>query len=282
MRYPYDRYMKALLLKGYSVTTISDRLRAFKLTPPTEAEMDKLRDSLLVNLPEESLEYARPGVKYDFEKFLQLAGDSLKSLDIDEMIDVMRGNKIPHWNEALLIMTDMDARILVECMYVYGKEDKEILKAVKDRYRARVSLEGLQLFYKYFWDLEGMSQLEIYNYIGSCTHRRHRSLLVSSYRQREKETSWKLSGQNTLTLEDILTTVMNESFEKFKTSVAGEDTESMNKTLQWANMAMRAAEKLEDITGKATPAVAADLELRLAKIKQTDIPEMSKLKEDII
>ena len=75
---------------------------------------------------------------------------------------------------------------------------------------------------------------------------------------------------------------MNESFEKFKTSVAGEDTESMNKTLQWANMAMRAAEKLEDITGKATPAVAADLELRLAKIKQTDIPEMSKLEEDII
>ena len=85
MRYPYDRYMKALLLRGSSVTTISDRLRAFKLTPPTEAEMDKLRDSLLVNLPEESLEYARPGVKYDFEKFLTGACSelSLAVLNID-------------------------------------------------------------------------------------------------------------------------------------------------------------------------------------------------------
>ena len=282
MRYPYDRYIKSLLLKGYSVATIGDRLRAFKLTPPSEAEMDKIRDSILVKLPEESLEYARPGIKYDFDKFLQLAGDSLKDLDIDELIDVMKGNKSQHWNEALLIMTDLDARILVECMHIYGKEDKEILKDLKARYRARVSQEGLRLFYKYFWDIEGMSQLEIYNYIGSCTHRRHRSLLLSSYRQREKEVSWKLTGQNALTLEEILTTVMNESFEKFKNSVSGEDSESINKTLQWANMAIKAAERLEDITGKATPAIAADLELRLAKIKQTDIPDVNKIKGDII
>ena len=49
MRYPYDRYIKSLLLKGYSVATIGDRLRAFKLTPPSEAEMDKIRD-LVVGL----------------------------------------------------------------------------------------------------------------------------------------------------------------------------------------------------------------------------------------
>ena len=280
MKYPYINYIKALLLKGHRPSVINERLRAFRLVPPDESEIEEIRDKLFSGFTAKQLKYIEIGPSYDFKKFLKLAEEPLSKLHFEEILSVLSGNRNTAWEEALFIMTDPDIRIIVMCMSVQNKNPDEIGQAITNKTRIQVSEEGILYFYKYFWNITEMSKLELYHFLATGLTMKHRNLVMDAFHHNDSEVQWRISGKSVITLEEVLTTVMNEAFIKFKASADSDDVDNVARVQQWANLAIKAAEKLSDVARNDAPNMVASLELQLKKLTQDDIKTMGDEPKD--
>lgn len=281
MRYPYENYIKALACKGHDELSISERLRTLKLIPPTELEIARISNSVLDTVPQDVRELIEHGARYDLDEFITKASQQLMAAELDDIIPVLREKRIPQWEEALLIMTDPELRMYVMCLTICQTLEEDILEGIKKRFREDVSELGLFMFKKYFWDIADMSRLELYHFISSCSIQKHRQLLMNAFRHHEKELKWQLEGESLLTLEDILQNVMHESFYKFKNLVTSEEIDNVTRTQQWANLAIKAAEKLETMKTSGSDNIISLLEFNLSKVAQSDIPLADK-SDDVV
>lgn len=271
MKYPYTNYIKALLLKGHRPSVINERLRAFRLVPPDESEIEEIREQLFSGFTAKQLKCIEIGPSYDFKKFMKLAEEPLKKLHFEEILSVLEGNRNTAWEEALFIMTDPDIRIIVMCMSVQKKDLAEIISAIENKTRIQVSEDGILYFYKYFWNIMDMSKLELYHFLATGLTMKHRNLVMDAFHHNDGEVQWRINGKSIITLEEVLTTVMNEAFIKFKASADSDDIDNVSRVQQWANLAIKAAEKLSDVARNDAPDMVASLELQLKKMTQDDI-----------
>lgn len=280
MKYPYTNYIKALLLKGHRPSVICERLRAFRLAPPDESEIEQIREQLFTGFTAKQLKCLEIGPSYDFHKFLKLAEEPLKKLHFEEILSVLSGNRNTAWEEALFIMTDPDIRIIVMCMSVQNKPIEDIAAAITAKTRIQVSEDGILYFYKYFWNIMDMSKLELYHFLATGLTMKHRNLVMDAFHHNDGEVQWRISGKSVLTLEEVLTTVMNEAFIKFKASADSDDVDNVARVQQWANLAIKAAEKLSDVARNDAPNMVASLELQLKKMTQDDIKTLGDEPKD--
>lgn len=277
MLYPYENYLKSLIIKGLGNQRIIERLKALKLTPPSDDEIEDKRVDIFDSIPDKYLIYISPGIKYDFKVFMAKAKKSLKFLDIDEILPVLGGKRDLDWEDALLLMTDNELQALVSVALIDEQSDEEILNLLERRHRARISDKGLNLFKKYFWNIDKLSKLEKYHYISTVEHYKVRGLLLDAFHKKDARVKWKLTGENILTLEDILSEVMNESFHKFKAAIASEEVDNVQKVAKWADLAIKAAEKYKNVTNKQSGDAIASLQFKLKKISQADIQDPDDL-----
>ena len=281
MLYPYEYYLRALIIKGHGTESIMDRIKTLKLTPPDAMDIETKREELFNLLPEDSIVCITPGVKYSFEKFLQKAKKQLPLLEIDEVITVLDGKRDPEWEDTLLIMTDPALRVLATCMSVYGNSDEEIMDMMFSRHRITVSQRSFDMFKKYFWNIGRLTKLELFHYVSSLESIKHKELLIDAFHKRDLNLKWKISGENILTLENILEEVMNEAFTKFKASVGSDDTDNVQKVMKWAELAIKSAEKYKNITRKDSENIVKTLEFKLKKMSQADITNKDNVDGDV-
>jgi len=282
MMYPFENYLKALLIKGYGNETISDRIRALRLTVPSHDELDDKRSSVLENVPDYALIYITPGPKYNFDEFLKGAASAVSFLNIDEMIPVLAGKRDPEWEDSLLILTDSTLHPLVMSAMLYGSTDQEVVDLLFTKHRMVLTLRSIALFRKYFWNVDVVTKLELYHYISRVVSPRNRCLFLDAFHKRDTQVKWKLTGENILKLEDVLAEVMNEAFLKFKASLSNEDSESTNKVIRWAELAMKAAEKYKSATSSQSTNAVEALKFQLEKISQGDIKSPDKFDGDVM
>ncbi len=271
MQYPYINYIRALLIRGYRSEAIADRLRAFRFAPPEDLEIDQMGDELFSHFSIEQLQNINPGPNYNLNKFLEESESVLNKLGIPEIIPRLKGQKVPAWDEAILIMSDADIRVIVMCMSVQGSSPDEILKTIDERTGLGLSIEGLLYFFKYFWNIANMSKLELFHFLSTGITSKHKSLILKAFHKRDGEVKWKIGRQNAASFENILTTIMNEAFIKFQSEVDSDNVDNINRVQQWANLAMRAAEKLKENSTDSSDDILATLELKLKHTGQDDI-----------
>lgn len=282
MQYPYINYIKALLIRGYRSEAIADRLRAFRFAPPEDLEIDQIGDELLSNFSVDQLQHIQPGPNYNLNKFLEVSESTLKKLGIPEIIPRLKGQKSPAWDEALLIMSDADIRVIVMCMSVQGCNVDEILKTIDDRTGLVISPEGLLYFFKYFWNIANMTKLELFHFLSTGITSKHKGLILKAFHKRDGEVKWKIGRQSATSFENILTTIMNEAFIKFQNEIDSDNVDNINKVQQWANLAMRAAEKLQENASDSSEDILATLELKLKHTAQDDIKTQDEQDIDVI
>ena len=116
-----------------------------------------------------------------------------------------------------------------------------------------------------------MSKLELYHFLATGLTMKHRNLVMDAFHHNDSEVQWRITGKSIITLEEVLTTVMNEAFIKFKASADSDDVDNVARVQQWANLAIKAAEKLSDVARNDAPNMVASLELQLKKLTQDDI-----------
>ncbi len=271
MIYPYERYLRALLLRGYDDSTIQYRLRAIRLAEATPEELSTKREELYELLPDSAIPYILPGAKYNFETFLKKAKKQLRVLGIDELVEVMKGTRNKDWEDALLLITDKVYRMATMTMFLYGDAPEDILEVLNTKYRADMAIEAVELFSKYFWDVGRMTKLEIYSYISSIDGNKIRADFLDAFHKKTARVKWRVTGENMLTLESVLSEIMNESFDKFKSSVGHDDDSTVTKTIKWAELAIKSAEKFNKIANKEAANAVEELVFSLKKISQSDI-----------
>ena len=271
MRYPYEKYIEFLFIKGYSDVTIANRVRALKLIPPKEKELEEKREIFISNLPQACQDLLAPE-NYNIKNFFAQLKKNKVTIGLEKLEDVYHGKRVPDWDDALLLMVDMDARIIVQTLSLFGYSDDDILKHLRERINIDVSNEALQLFYDMFWDIKNLSKLEVYHYIATCSIVKHRVLLTDAYHKKAHRVKWHMTGKNILTLEGVLEDVLNTSYEKYKSCSDGEDTAANDaRTISWANMAVNAAEKLKNAVAAANETVIGEVQFELEQMKQEDI-----------
>lgn len=273
MIYPYELYLRAMLLRGYDNLTVTNRLRAVRLAPPSEDELDSKREEILDLLPDAALTLLTPGPRADFNAFMKKYGKKVSALGIDDILDVLQGQRNKCWEDALLLIADVEYRLPIMTMLLYGDTTAEIADYLENKHKLEVTLESVEMFKAYFWDTGKMTKLEIYSYISMVDGPKVREALLDAFHKKTSKLRWKISGENMLTLEDILATVMNEAFEKFKSSVIHDDDNAVMKTVKWADLAIKAAEKFAKLSQKDAASAIAELQFKLNKISQKDIKE---------
>lgn len=271
MIYPYENYLKLLMVRGYSDPIIANKIRALKLIPPTDVELETKREELNGQIPDKCKPYMDPE-NFKVKSFMEVLKNAGVSLGIEDMIPNLEGKKDDAWETALLIMVDLDARIIVQSLSLFGYTNRDIIGNLKNRIGLEVTVESLNLFYKYFWNLKGLSKLELYHYIATCSIAKHRELLMDAYHKKAQRIKWHMTGTNILTLEGVLEDVLNTSYEKYKACSDGEDTAANdNRTISWANMAVTAAEKLKNAVTSANEVAMNDVQFELQQLRQEDI-----------
>jgi hypothetical protein len=281
MLYPFENYLKALLIKGHGTNSVMDRIRALKLTPPDEDEIEAKREELMSLLPDEALIYITPGPKYNFSMFLEKAKGSLSLLGIDELLPIVGGKRDIEWEDALMIMVDNITRAAAMSCIVRGHTDDEIIDMLTVKQGVRMSARSLELFKKYFWNITCLTRIELYHYISCLEHNKLKELLVDAFHHRDNQLKWKISKVNSLTLEEILAEIMNEAFAKFKNGVGSDDSDNVNKVIKWAELAIKAAEKHKTITNKDASNLVATLQFKLRKMSQEDIPTADESPDEV-
>lgn len=271
MKYPYLNYIKGLILRGYQSSAIMDRLKAFRFNPPDELEIEQIREDLLSHFKESELKYIAPGPNFSLSTFVSSAQATLDSLELNEIVKVLTGNKSPEWDEAMLIITDPEIRIPVMCLSIQKEDISEIIRIVEEKTGLTLTNDGMNLFFKYFWKIDDMSKLELYHFLSTGILSKHKALMLKAFHKRDGEVDWKIRGKNSTSMENILVTVMNECFVKFKNEIDSDDAESINKVQKWADMAVKAAEKLNISKGEDSSDIIAQLEVNLKTLASTDI-----------
>lgn len=271
MNYPYENYIKLLFIKGYSDPTIAERVRSLKLIPPNARELEEKRDNFIESLPASSKQYLDPA-NYQINTFLNDVKKHKVTLGVESLSDVLTGKRNLKWEDALLLMVDLDARIIVQTLSIFGYSDGEILDNLKKRIGMEIDHEALELFYHYFWNVKSLSKLELYHYIATCSIAKHRELLTDAYHKKAARIKWHITGTNILTLEGILDDVVNTAYEKYRSCADGEDTAANDsRAISWANMAMNAAEKLKEAASAADANTVAAVKFDLEQLRQEDI-----------
>ena len=282
MRYPYEKYINLLFLKGDNDTNIAGKIRSLKLIPPNSKELINKRDALMSSLPEGASDYLTTE-KYNLEKFfkeVETNGDIKPFLDMPLIMSIKRYDA---WEDAFLLMVDIDARIIIQTLSLFGYTNAEILQNLKDRLGMEVSEKSLKLFYDFFWDLKGLTRLELYHYIATCSIKKHRELLTDAYHKKAARVKWHMTGVNLLTLEGVLEDVLNTAFEKYKACSDGEDTAANDaRTISWANMAVTTAEKLKANAAASNEDTASSIQFELDQLRQDDVFKEEDLKGQVL
>ncbi|NCU31072.1 hypothetical protein EOM57_04680 [Candidatus Saccharibacteria bacterium] len=282
MLFPHERYLTVLLLKGLSYEEITSKLRSLRLPIPEEYDINSKRDTLFENIPDELLCYVTPGNKYNLNTFVTKAGSLVNAFDIDELIPVLKGNEATEWLNALYVVTDKYLGPLTLSMLVAQKTNKEIQEECDKSYNFTPSEESLELVRKYFWDCSRLSRMEVRYCIASITDSITKSAMTNAVHNKLQDSQWRLTGENTLTLEKILVTVMNEAYDKFQTSMLANDTDNAAKASRWADLAIKAAEKYNKVSSDTKTNIIRDFEIRLNKLSQDDIVNSSNFKGQIV
>lgn len=282
MLYPYENYLKALIIKGLGNAPILERFQSLRLTPPDEAELDDKREDILRAIPDDAIVYITPGDRYNFNLFLEKAKSHVDCLDISEAVPLLSGKRDKDWEDALFLIADPVTSPLIMSSMVYGNSDEEVLALLESKHHFAMSLRTISLFRKYFWNTQVLTKLELYHYISRMSAPKTRCMLMDAFHKKDTQLKWRLTGENLLTLEEILTEVMNEAFIKFKSSVTNDDTDSVNKVIRWAELAMKAAEKYKAVTNKHSENLVATLEFQLKKMSQADIKPSDKFDGDVM
>jgi len=282
MLYPFENYLKALLVKGHGTNSVMERIKSLKLTPPDEDEIEAKREEIFALLPDDALIFITPGPKYNFSMFMEKAKNSLSLLGIDEMLPIIGGKRDIDWEDALMVMVDAITRAATMSCIVRGHSDEEIMEMLSIKQGMKISTRGLELFKKYFWNIQCLTRLELFHYISTIGHNKLKELLVDAFHHRDNNLKWKISRVNSLTLEEILAEVMNEAFSKFKNGVGSDDTDNVNKIIKWAELAIKAAEKHKTITNKDASNLVATLQFKLRKMSQEDIPTADETPDEVV
>lgn len=277
MIYPYENYLKLLLLKGYTNDIIQKRLKSFCMMPPDVTEIDAKRAEVFDLLPKEVVTHIYPPSRANYESLIEKHEKSLKVLDIDELVPLLKGAGDPDWESALCIMADRPTRIAVQVACLYGMTPDAVHSLMTGRYGCRVSPRGINLLVKYLWNIPRMSPLEIHNYISNHPSSKDRVVLSDAYYKRDDSIKWKYLGENVITLEKVLKEVMNEAFNKFKSSAQVDTNDNVHVTAKWADLAIKAAEKFDKISKKSGADLLTELKFDLEKKKQSDVPTKDKL-----
>jgi hypothetical protein len=259
------------LLRGHDNNEINYRLRAVRLAAPSDDELNDKREELYELFPEKYLINILPGPKYDLPKFIKANKKRVAALGIDELIKVMLGTRNKHWEDAMLLITDKAYRMPVKSMLLSGQDCHDVLKTLNSTFQLDVDLEALELFKKYFWDVVRMTKLEVYHYISTIEGAGPRQDLLDAFHKKTEKVRWKVTGESMVTFDKILTTIMTEAFEKFKSYIAQEDGESMTKTIKWADLAIKAAEKHSKLASKDNTDAIEELRFSLEKLSQDEI-----------
>jgi len=273
MIYPYEHYLTLLIVRGFDNVTIGRKLKSLCGFSPLDTEITEKKEEVLGLLPKALVGQITLGSnnqKYipAIEKNLECLG----VLDIAEATPVLLQKRVPAWDEALYIISDAEVRVAIQSLLVYDMQLAEILEVMNTRYSARITLEGLQMYTKYFWNVSRMSRLELFHFITNMDSSKSRVALLEAFHRKKDVVQWKYIGENVLTFEAILKEVMNEAFIKFRTSVKEGSPDDFGKVSQWAGLAMRAAEKYDKLFKKADVNLLEQLQYELEKRSQSTIP----------
>ena len=277
MLYPYELYLSLLVIKGFDNTTVTSRLKSFGLVQPDASEIDEKRTEIFSMLPDEMVAALAKPNKFSFAAIIDKFSDSLKVFEIEEIIPVLASKPNFAWDNVIYVMSDPHARVAMQCLVLFGSENEEIAKVMKDRYSVDLGLEGVRLFKKYFWNIERMSKLELYNYISAVANGKVRGQYLEAFHRKKETTAWRFAGENMLTLESILKEIMNEAFFRFRSSVNDGDPEAIHRIAKWAELTIKAAEKFDRVHKKDAMSLVDSLKFKLQKMSQSDIMK----KEDI-
>lgn len=282
MLYPYEHYLSLLFIKGYDNVVIRQRLKTLRLAPMPDDELEDKRNEVFSFMPDGASKLLFPKSKINLPEFVDKYSDFLKSLDIEDVIPTLKGQRNQAWDDAILIGADSTLRIPVQGLLLYGSTNEEILQVLSLKYGCTTTDEAIRLFTKYFWNISRMSRLEIYNYIAMMDSPKSRNLLLDAFHKKPEKIKWRLTGENILTLEAILKEIMNEAFGKFQTAVKSEDTESVHRVTKWADLAIKAAEKFDKIFKQNDKSLLQVLQFKLDKKSQSDITPKDDLKDDVV
>ena len=84
---------------------------------------------------------------------------------MDDIVPVLKGERLPAWEDALLIATYPELKMLITCLSVYEHPKDLILEEANNAYHFDITEEGLNMFLNYFWNIAEMTKLELYHTI---------------------------------------------------------------------------------------------------------------------
>jgi hypothetical protein len=277
MLYPFENYVKVLLLKGYDNTSILKKTKAFGFVPLTDDEIDDRRNDLFGLLPPEVVQHIYPPDRANYQTLITKFSKELGLLNIDEVIPVLQGSRNKEWDEAINAVLDSEIRVPLQALILFKMPLEDIQSNMERKHGWAMSMAGLEMFIKYFWNIRAMTKLEVFNYISVIENGKIRSTFLDSYHRKEEKVRWKFTGENLLNYEKVLQSVMNESFQRFQSSLKDESTESVTVIGKWADLAMKAGEKFDKMFKKESTDSLNNLVFELKKKSQQDIAT----KEDV-
>lgn len=283
MIYPYENYLNLLVVRGFDNATIYKKIRSMCSLPPTEAEIAEKKGEVLGLLPGPLVAQLALGPNHhEYTKVMTKYAASLAAIDSEDVAPVLTQKRLPAWDEALYIISDPEVKLATQCLTLFEFPVESVLEILNNKYSAKLSLDGLKMYLKYFWNTSRMSKLELFHFISNMESSKARTSLLEAFHKRTDVIKWKYIGESVLTFENILKEVMNEAFMKFRSSIKESTPDDIAKVSQWASLAMRAAEKYDKLFKKADINILEQLQFELEKRSQSTVPLKDKIDGDVL
>lgn len=275
MLYPYNNYLKYLLLVGKDVENIISHIKAIGYIPPNEEYIGWFL-STQMTYANEAKKVADPT---DTKAFTAIAD----KVGVLSMYLFKKGELVEEAKAAMtgctIILGDGHIRDIVEAMLLRGFKDKEIAASVAGNDIADLGEESIHLYKYYFWDTEGVDRLDWKTYLDKISDKREKYLKVLSIYGRPEYVKWKLGLKPKITYADVLEDMMNNLYFRFTEMVTSEDIGNVVKASKMADIVCKLGEKLNEYKKDTSVGFAAELQQNI-EFLDTEVKNLQDLLEE--
>lgn len=234
---PYENYLKYLILKYKRVDELPSILKLQGFVPP-DAKVFK-------DFYEEIYKFSRglrqwvlcPGKVI---KKPSIFMEWMKELGIPEIWSVYPTIKekigkskdsvyIKPMTQALALLNFSEARERAEKLILNEATPKETLGVLKKIYNINILKESILLFEKYFWNVREVDPCHLEHYLKSLENLRGKKDFIKTAHGDQSYTKWKLGVEEDLDLDDMINSMIRDSYFKFKEAVDSGNLEESSK-----------------------------------------------------
>jgi hypothetical protein len=146
------------------------------------------------------------------------------------------------------ILENLILRRSVEVYLTTNMDSEEIVNLINERFRLNLTVETLETYEYWFYDIAEMSPDQLDSYFSSLP-KEEKEYKYMAYMDKEDYVKWKMRAGGTLNKKDAIRQIMEDAFFNFKESVESENI-SHAACRTWSDIFFKAADYLENSEDK--------------------------------